>query len=212
MDAQAATDAGGERSLIIRARQGDTQAFQRLVEEYSLLVARLTRTLLADRALAEDAAQEAWIDVWRGLARFDVGQPFRPWLVTVVANRCRKAARGAQLLTTGFPDTPDAAPGVFAMPDVAEHALQREALREVGAALAMLSADQRRVLALRYFADLDLGEIALILQIPLGTVKSRLSRGVALLRERLGIQSDVSRPPQREMPYRASRPGEGERR
>ena len=179
-----------ETQVIARASQGDALAFQQLVERYADLVSRLARTLLADRALAEDAAQEAWVDVWRSLARFDTGQPFRPWLLTVVANRCRKAVRRRSLPTIPLDgdafDAPNAADERLLGRDIAEDALHGEALREVSAVLATLPAEQRRILALRYFADLDLAEIALFTNSPLGTVKSRLSRALGVIRERLG--------------------------
>src|SRR5689334_21911614 len=82
-----------EEDLVRRAQAGEQHAFRQLVETYALLVERTTRALLADRSLAEEAAQEAWLDAWRGLPRFQAGRPFRPWLLTIVANRCRMQAR-----------------------------------------------------------------------------------------------------------------------
>jgi len=179
-----------ETQVIARASLGDALAFQWLVERYADLVSRLARTLLADRALAEDATQEAWVDVWRSLARFDTGQPFRPWLLTVVANRCRKAVRHRSLPTIPLDadafEAPNVADERLLGRDIAEDALHGEALREVSAVIATLPAEQRRILALRYFADLDLAEIALLTNSPLGTVKSRLSRALGVIRERLG--------------------------
>src|SRR4051812_47599516 len=82
-----------EEDLVRRAQAGEQQAFRQLVETYAGLVERTSRALLADRSLAEEAAQEAWLDAWRGLPRFQAGRPFRPWLLTIVANRCRMHAR-----------------------------------------------------------------------------------------------------------------------
>ena len=188
-----------EALVITRASQGDALAFQRLVERYADLVSRLARTLLADPALAEDAAQEAWVDVWRNLPRFDTGQPFRPWLLTVVANRCRKAVRRRSLPTVPLDgdafDAPDATGAVderLMGRDIAEDALHGEALREVSAVIATLPAEQRRILALRFFADLELAEIALLTASPLGTVKSRLSRALGVIRERMGPERRIA--------------------
>jgi len=188
-----------ETLVITRASQGDALAFQRLVERYADLVSRLARTLLADPALAEDAAQEAWVDVWRSLPRFDTAQPFRPWLLTVVANRCRKAVRRRSLPTVPLDgdafDAPDATGAVderLLGRDIAEDALHGEALREVSAVIATLPAEQRRILALRFFADLELAEIALLTNSPLGTVKSRLSRALGVIRERLGPERRIA--------------------
>src|SRR5689334_13753456 len=82
-----------EEDLVRRAQAGEQQAFRQLVELHALLVERTARALLADRGLAEEAAQEAWLDAWRSLPRFQAGRPFRPWLLTIVANRCRMQAR-----------------------------------------------------------------------------------------------------------------------
>src|SRR3989442_1190574 len=83
----------GEDDLIRRAQLGDQGAFRQLVEFYSPLAERTARAFLADRAGAEDAVQEAWLDAWRALPRFALGRPFRPWLLTLVGNRCRMSAR-----------------------------------------------------------------------------------------------------------------------
>ncbi|MEO6889206.1 MAG: sigma factor, partial [Ktedonobacteraceae bacterium] len=65
-----------EDDIIQRAQRGDQRAFQQLVEGYSDLAWRTARVLLAERAAAEDAVQEAWLDTWRGLPRFQLARPF----------------------------------------------------------------------------------------------------------------------------------------
>ncbi len=166
--------------LIRRAQHHDHEAFRQLVERYHDLVARTARSLLGNQSLAEDAEQEAWLDVWRGLAQFRHGAAFRPWLLTIVANRCRMLTRRATLATTTLEDG-DALllPGAD---DVAWSAIRRETGAEILAAIKTLSPEHRRVLALRYFADLDIGEIASVLGVPDGTVKSRLHRALANIR------------------------------
>ncbi len=79
--------------LIRRAQQGDTVAFRALVEAYTPGAWRVARILISDRGQAEDALQEAWVDVWRGLLRYDTARPFRPWLLAIVGNRCRMLGR-----------------------------------------------------------------------------------------------------------------------
>jgi RNA polymerase sigma-70 factor (ECF subfamily) len=166
-----------EKEIIVRAQAGDREAFRLLVEQHAALGSRTARVLLANPSDAEDASQEAWLDAWRALPRFELGRPFRPWLVTLVANRCRMKARRER-------------------PEVAfDEALISEAGQgvEVGTdfdgelqeALDSLEPGQRQVLALRYYADLQLEEIAEAMDVPLGTVKSRLHRGLERLRERL---------------------------
>src|SRR5262249_57429230 len=84
---------------ISRAQLGDTEAFHWLVERNSDVAWRTARVLLQDREQAKDAVQEAWLDAWQGLHRFTPGRPFRPWLLTVVANRCRMFGRRRVLPT-----------------------------------------------------------------------------------------------------------------
>lgn len=166
--------------LIARAQLGDTDAFHRLVESYSDVAWRTARVLLQDRGQAEDAIQEAWLDVWQGLHRFTLGRPIRPWLLTLVANRCRMSGRRRVVMTV--PLTVDEAELLVGADDVGGDLLRREADADLRAALALLPPDQQRVLELRYFADLDLGEIAAVTGIALGTVKSRLHRALGALR------------------------------
>ncbi len=178
-----------EDELIARARQGDTLAFRELVERHSDLTWRTARVLLGNGARAEDATQEAWLDVWQSLHRFELGRPFRSWLLTLLANRCRMIARRRSL--TVVPLTPEDADLLIGADTASEPALQRETGDELRAALAALPPDQQRVLELRYFADLDLAEIANITGVPLGTVKSRLHRGLHAVRANLHHDCDL---------------------
>lgn len=91
-----------EDEIIRQAQAGNQDAFRQLVEHYAALTRRTARLLLPAHLSAEDAAQEAWVDVWRGLPRFQTGRPFRPWLLTLVANRCRMLNRHRQLTYTAL--------------------------------------------------------------------------------------------------------------
>lgn len=181
----AASDVADE--LIARAARGDAEAFGALVAAYADLTLRVAAALLPDAASAEDAAQEAWVDVWHGLPGFRPGQPFRPWLVTVVANRCRKQSRRRALATVRLEtELVDAARW---HEDAAEAVLAAYPDPEIERALVDLSDEQRQVLALRFGADLDLATIAHLTQTPLGTVKTRLRRALDTLRGRLAATS-----------------------
>lgn len=181
-----------EDDLIQRAQAGDTAAFHALVERYTPVAWQLVRLLVLDSGQAEDALQEAWIDVWCGLPRFDLARPFRPWLMTVVANRCRMLARRSHPHTLALSD--DLA-GL--LPDPVPMCEDHGALDygdALHAALAALPPEQRGVVALRFQAELDLAEIAAVCQIPLSTAKSRLYRALATLRTRLLASSSASTP------------------
>ncbi len=166
-----------EDELIGQAQSGDHQAFRQLVDNYTPLLWRVAYTMLGERMAAEDALQEAWLDVWGSLPRFQHGRPLRPWLLTILANRCRMAMRKRRLPQLSLDEESEPAAAVdpaIAIADSNEYLLQ---------ILSGLPPEQKRVLELRFFADLELAEIAQVTSWPLGTVKSRLHRALAVLRE-----------------------------
>jgi RNA polymerase sigma-70 factor (ECF subfamily) len=172
-----------EEEIVLRAQGGDTDAFRMLVERYGPNAWRVARILLPQREQAEDALQEAWVDIWRGLPHFDVSRPLYPWLLTIVGNRCRMYRRRVSeptqslvpALAESLPDHHDAIAEVAA----------RESNAALRVALTALTPEERELLILRYQADLQLAEIAALYEIPLSTVKSRLYRTLAALRDRL---------------------------
>ena len=172
-----------EDDLIRCAQAGDHAAFRQLVDAYTPVVWRAALVLLPDRSSAEDAVQESWLDVWRGLPRFQRDRPFRPWLLTIVARRCWMTTRRRALPMVSF-DLEET--GQLPSDDrVSDRLLRLEADQALQALLATLPAEQQRILELRFFADLELAEIALMMGTPLGTVKSRLHRALGVLRKRL---------------------------
>lgn len=181
-----------EVDLVQHAQAGDTDAFRALIERYTQVAWRVAYILMPNRDHAEDALQEAWIDVWRGLPQFDTTRPLRPWLLTIVANRCRMLARQHVLSAVALDDAmrerlPDRCPpGMTSIAGELEGALYD--------ALAALPLEQRRLLALRYQAELDLAEIATLYGLPLSTVKSRLYRTLATLRKQLTTQPATPAP------------------
>lgn len=187
-----------EENLIVSAQQGDAEAFQALVERYSDVAWRVARVWLPDRQTAEDGLQEAWLAVWHGLPSYSTNRPFRPWLLTVVANRCRMVYRRQSLKT--IPLRSEEAESIGAPTNVEADILEKERDSELVAMLAVLTEEQRRVLELRFFADLELTEIAQVMNSPLGTVKSRLNRALAALRADIGSGCN---------PYLSAGPSEG---
>jgi RNA polymerase sigma-70 factor, ECF subfamily len=173
--------------VVQRARLGDEDAFDQLVEAYTPLVWRTAMVLLGNRLLAEDAMQEAWLDIWRALPAFraDIAA-FRSWLLAIVANRCRKMVRRRVLPTLSLErEDLTLADDLISAYDTETQALRNVTDAEVHAALATLSNDQRAILELYAFADLTLAEIALVTDTALGTVKSRFHRALQALRARL---------------------------
>ncbi len=172
-----------EVDLIRSAQAANQEAFRALVERYHVPVLRTARILLADAALAEDVAQEAWINAWRALAQFDLERPFRPWVLRIVANCCRMELRRRH----GADATLDLVePALLSdQSDLLADVVRREEYEALDDAISSLPQAQQQIVALRYRADLDLAEIALVTGLPLGTVKSRLSRALAAIRERV---------------------------
>lgn len=159
---------------------GDRPALGRLVERHHRpLIGYLYRLSGGDRPLAEDLAQETFVRLLRGSC-YQVGRPFKPWLYAIATNLARDHFKAAYTRHTVAPvetaDPVDAAPG----PE--EVALAAEQGGEVAVALRRLGPEYRAALLLRFYGDLSLQEIAIALDVPLGTVKSRLSVGCRRLR------------------------------
>lgn len=172
-----------EVDLIRCAAHGDQEAFQQLWEAHHAVAMAAALRLCHHRALAEEITQGAFLLAWRGLPRFHTGSPFRPWLMRIlyrhaldVMERQRMYQQPLSLDAFVMLEAQCAAPN---QPDMQELVAQREEVRQ---ALAQLSADQRRVIALRYGADLTESDIAQVLDWPIGTVKSRLNRARQQLR------------------------------
>ncbi|HWH92979.1 MAG TPA: RNA polymerase sigma factor [Baekduia sp.] len=177
-----------EAALVARARGGDGDAFAVLVARHQEVAFRTAWIVCGDATDAQDAAQEALLKAYLALDRFRDGAPFRPWLLTIVANearnRTRSAGRRAQLaLRAGAALQEHAAPGA----DVAVIAGARRGT--LLAALNRLAPEHREVLALRYLLDLSECECAAILRCRPGTVKSRASRALRRLRDELGEEA-----------------------
>jgi len=175
-----------EDELIDRAACGDQEAFRHLWEAHHAVAMAAALRLCHQWALAEDITQGAFLLAWRGLARFQSGSPFRPWLMRILYRHALDEMERHQVYR--HPASLEAVgefehhtgTGVNDRGDLQEQIAQREEVRQ---ALAQLNADQRRVIALRYGADLTEVDIAQILGWPVGTVKSRLNRA----RERLRV-------------------------
>jgi RNA polymerase sigma-70 factor (ECF subfamily) len=154
-----------------------------LVQLHHRAAWRTARVLLADPGAVEDALQEAWLDVWHGLPRFQPDRPLRPWLLSVVAHRCQKFTRRRTLPVISLESAAQDLVALLASDsDVAAEALHQETVAELAQAFAALAPAHQTILELHYYAELDQAEIGLLLHLPLGTVKSRLHRALHALR------------------------------
>ena len=171
-----------EDDLIRRASAGDQAAFRELVQAYTPMTVLTARVLLSNRGDADDAVQEAWLDVWRGLPGFRVGLPFRPWLLAVVKNRCRMLGRGLKAVSLPYDEASHNALGSVPSLEASLLGQSGETFEDLQTALDDLDEVNSRILALRFYADLQLNEIAELLDMPLSTVKTRLRRTLQQLR------------------------------
>lgn len=174
-----------EDELIQGTKQGDLDCFNRLVERYQREVYNLCLRMLGNAPAAEDATQDAFLSAFRGIGKFRGGS-FRAWLFRIAANACRDQLR---LLRRRPATSLDSLPLELEFeqraPSPEDHALRQELGEEIKRALAVLPPDQRLAVILRDIEGLDYEEIAQATASSLGTVKSRLSRGRARLRDHL---------------------------
>lgn len=139
---------------------------------------------------AEDAAQEGFARAYRSLERFRLDAPFRPWLLTIVANAARtRRGRTARQFALALLDVDADRAREDAAPPPEAVVIAEEERAEVLSALRSLRSEDQQVIALRYFVELSEAEMAGALQCPRGTVKSRLSRALARLRVALDASS-----------------------
>jgi RNA polymerase sigma-70 factor (ECF subfamily) len=165
-----------DRDLIRAAQDGSKIAFEGIYRRHWRSAYRAAYLVTHDVAASEDIAQEAFLAAARALGRFDRRRPFAPWLHRIVVNRAidwtRARTARAEVLA-GTPAHEDPAPAA-------------DTSGELLAALAALPPDQRAVVVLRYLLEYTPGEIAGMLELPRGTVNSRLRRALDALGNRLG--------------------------
>lgn len=163
-------------------RAGDTDAYAVLVRRHAAVAMR-TAALLGAGSDTEDVVQEALVKAYRSLGRFRLDRPFRPWLLRIVANEAHNAHRSA--VRRSAREERDARALAVWLDDVSVDVTEREAKEQVLAAVGRLPDPLRRVVVCRYLLELGEAETAVVLGVPRGTVKSRLSRGLGRLRDDL---------------------------
>jgi RNA polymerase sigma factor (sigma-70 family) len=179
-----------DSALVEAARNGDVESYGRLVERYET-VAHRTAYMLGAGDDAADVVQDAFMKAYAALDRFNSSEPFRPWLLTIVANETRNRWRWFSrhptvplaLMGDDLPQASGRSPQ-----EVAE---DRETSRTLRDAVHALPSRQREVIVCRYLLDLSEQDTARVLSIPRGTVKSRLSRGLRALEQQLGAHTRV---------------------
>ena len=181
-------------ALLPQVAAGDRRAMGACIDRYSKLVWSLALRLSPSRADAEDAVQEIFTSLWQNAARFDPGRASEPTFIAVIARR-RLVDRLRKTGRTAGADAPE-----YDMDTIASQGAPADAgvmmtseARAAAAALNALPTDRRLVVALSVVEGLTQEEIAEKIQMPLGTVKSHLRRGLLAVREALGVQQVAER-------------------
>lgn len=166
--------------LIRRSQSGDHDAFAALFEQYKNLVYRTAYLTLRHTAEAEDALQEVFIRVYQSLPNYDPAKgAFTTWLYRITMYYCLNQRRKHQVDDQPLDD--DTVNGIEATTEPTE-------IEDLWEKLGQLSEKQRAVVILRFYAELPYAEIAEVLDIPLGTVKSRLDLALKTLRRTLALE------------------------
>jgi RNA polymerase sigma-70 factor (ECF subfamily) len=184
--------AAADRALVERVIDGDRDAFRTLVEREAPSVIRACQRILGDQHEAEDVAQEAFVIAFRSLGAWRADGPFGAWLTRIaVRDAVRRAGRRREV-TWVSPEPigeagghPVAFGSARAAADPALEAVRAERTADIRRAVGRLDEPYRETVALRFFGELSLDEIAAETGRPLATVKTHLRRGLLRLRERL---------------------------
>ena len=165
-----------ERRLVRAAQDGSADALAELYSAHWRRAHRAAYLVVHDTAAAEDVAQDAFLAAVAALDRFDRRRPFAPWLHRIVVNRALDWARREALRRRV--DTEQAEPVASDQPELGD---------ELMAALRELPPEQRALVVLRHLLEYTPGEIAAMLELPRGTVNSRLRRALDSLRETVEV-------------------------
>jgi RNA polymerase sigma-70 factor (ECF subfamily) len=165
----------GDAVLVRAAQRGSEDAVAELFRRHWHDLHRAALLITGDAAAAEDIAQEAFLAALRALPRFDLRRPLRPWLHRIAVNRAIDWSRARALrreVADGVADRAGPHADAATLPD-----------DDIAAALVQVGVEQRAAIVLRYVLELTPGEIAAVLELPRGTVNSRLRRGLDALGE-----------------------------
>ncbi len=189
--ASGAKAALSDEALIGSIAVGDELALRQFYDRFGAVAYGLALRVASDRGLAEEAVQEAFLSVWRSASRFDGERgSARTWLLTLVHHRAvdlvRRAAKRREEPMKAPPES-----GAASTPEAAELRAER---RRVRAALDSLPAGQRQAIELAYYGGYSQSQIARLLSLPLGTIKSRMFAGLSRLRDLLLERDDLLLP------------------
>lgn len=180
----------GDQELILRLQEGDLEALGELYDRYRLLVYRTALAITSDREAANDLLQDVFLRLHRFAARIDPQRPLEPWLYRMTANLAYTWLKRNHHWLKPLEELAEwlVGPGRNSTYEIVERHDEWDHLQQ---AVARLPFAQRVVVVLYYLNDLSLQEIAEILDVPVGTVKSRLHYGRLTLKKSLGMGSPM---------------------
>lgn len=184
-----------EKALIAAAKRGDTRSFNQLVSQYQDMVYNVAFRILGDAEAAADASQDAFLSAYTAVAKFKGGS-FKAWLLRIATNSCYDQLRVHKRRPTSsleaiYTDTDPSSYFVNGRETPEEHTLRQELSQVIQQGIQTLPPDQRTTLVLSDVQGMSYAEIAEVTGASIGTVKSRLSRGRARLRDCLLEQGEL---------------------
>jgi RNA polymerase sigma-70 factor (ECF subfamily) len=187
------TEEAGDDALVAAAQRGDHAAFTGIVQRYQRAVYRIAYGLTRNASDSDDLAQETFLRAYQAIGRFRVGEPLYPWLSRIAVNLAYSLFRRRRRRPEDSIEPLVEAGREWAGPDdPAREAGERDAVEHMQRAFAELSDDHQAVLVLRVVEGLSYDEISQALEVPVGTVMSRLSRARAELRAKVEARTGES--------------------
>jgi RNA polymerase sigma-70 factor (ECF subfamily) len=174
-----------DRAVLERIVAGDVHALEALYDRYRTMAYSIAYRITNDATLAEDVVQDAFLGAWRNAARYVEGRgSVKTWLLSIVHHRAIDAIRRRKP-TSELPEREDVPPVELRLPDIWAEVSANLDADAVRGAMAVLSDVQRQAIELAYFGGLTQQEIAVRMDTPLGTVKSRMRLGLLAMRRAL---------------------------
>jgi RNA polymerase sigma-70 factor (ECF subfamily) len=190
--AQTAFDEWTDADLVVRAKTGDERAYEALFARHQRRIYAIVYGMLRNDADAKDATQEAFVRAYKSLPRLEAAGAFGGWLAQIAVNICRDILKRPRLVARSLDEPLGDEDSEYKMeiPDWTDSperaSLSSELQDVVRRAVGTLSPDHRAVVTMHHLEDMDVLQIADILGVSEGTIKSRLSRARAELRRKLG--------------------------
>ncbi|HEX7353102.1 sigma-70 family RNA polymerase sigma factor [Brachybacterium sp.] len=181
--------ASAPAELLRRVALGDEDAFSLLYDDVAPMLFALIRRVVRDVSMSEEVLQEVFVEVWRQATRFDAHRgTAKGWLCTIAHRRAVDIVRSSEAARRR-----DSEEGLLQLDqqvvDVQEEGIMRVESRRVRIAMGELTAPQAEAIRLAYFGGYSHREVAALLDIPVGTAKTRIRDGMIVLRDRLGVTS-----------------------